>query len=96
MAHETSSRHKSQQMSARESSSVASSTSARRRRENRLLSLGTLIITHANESVNSTSTTVANVYVTCESRKEMIRRELEETTDPAHRWDVIGFCDYPA
>lgn len=40
-------------MSARESSSVASSTSARHRRENRLLSLGTLIITHANESVDS-------------------------------------------
>lgn len=46
-----SSRHKSQQTSAWKSSGVASSTSARRRRENRLLSLGTLIITHANESV---------------------------------------------
>lgn len=40
-------------MSARESSGVASLTSARRRRENRLLSLGTLIIAHANESVDS-------------------------------------------
>jgi len=48
-----SSRHKSQQTSAWKSSGVASSTSAHCRRENRLLSLGTLIITHANESVGS-------------------------------------------
>lgn len=66
---------------------VASSTSARRRRENRLLSLGMLIITHANES--RSSTTVANARVrSCESgsaaKRWLVcheREMLEEATD---------------